>query len=128
MKDSSCPSRECDKTPHTLQKQAFATLLPNRQMTLAEIARLLSKLPKFIKEPLRRPAADFKESGVSDMTVTVSERDDAHISHESIADGIQIFEVRQQDQLVGLFHHESDAQRYASELAEQEAKKMASNT
>ncbi|RJX77807.1 hypothetical protein ABDX87_06560 [Pseudomonas abietaniphila] len=62
------------------------------------------------------------------MTVTVTERDDAHISHESIADGIQIWDVRQQDQLVGMFHHESDAQRYAAELAELEAKKAASNS
>ncbi len=57
------------------------------------------------------------------MTVTVTERDDAHRSHESIADGIEIWDVRQQGQLVGMFHQESDAQRYAAELAEQEAKK-----
>ena len=58
------------------------------------------------------------------MTVTVTERDDAHISHETIADGIQIWDVRQQDQLVGMFHYESDAQRYAAELAELEAKQQ----
>jgi hypothetical protein len=58
------------------------------------------------------------------MTVTVSERDDAHVSHESIADGIQIWDVRQQDQLVGMFHQESDAQRYAAELEEQEKKRF----
>ena len=62
------------------------------------------------------------------MTVTVTERDDAHISHESIADGIQIWDVRQQDQLVGMFHHESDAQRYAAELAAQEASNPSRNT
>ena len=61
------------------------------------------------------------------MTVTVTERDDAHISHETIADGIQIWDVRQQDQLVGMFHHESDAQRYAAELADQEARQAAGN-
>ncbi len=54
------------------------------------------------------------------MTVRVSERDDAHISHETIADGIQIWDVYQQDQLVGMFHIESDAQRYKMELEEQE--------
>jgi hypothetical protein len=101
---------------------------PNQKITFTKIVGLLSKLPKPIKEPLRRPAADFKESGVFNMTVTVTERDDAHISHESIADGIQIWDVRQQDQLVGMFHHESDAQRYAAELAELEAKKAASNS
>ncbi len=57
------------------------------------------------------------------MTVTVTERDDAHRSHESIADGIEIWDVRQQGELVGMFHHESDAQRYAAELAELEAKR-----
>lgn len=50
------------------------------------------------------------------MTVRVSERDDAQISHESIADGIQIWDVYQQDQLVGMFHIESDAHRYKMEL------------
>ncbi|WP_122665880.1 hypothetical protein [Pseudomonas viridiflava] len=54
------------------------------------------------------------------MTVRVTERDDAHISHESIADGIQIWDVYQQDQLVGMFHVESDAQRYKMELEAQE--------
>jgi hypothetical protein len=80
------------------------------------------------KEGLRRPAADFQKSGVCTMTVTVTERDDAHISHETIADGIQIWDVRQQDQLVGMFHYESDAQRYAAELAELEAKQQASHS
>ncbi|WP_426140736.1 hypothetical protein [Pseudomonas sp. DWP3-1-2] len=54
------------------------------------------------------------------MTVRVTERDDTHISHENIADGIQIWDVHQQDQLVGMFHVESDAQRYKAELEELE--------
>lgn len=57
------------------------------------------------------------------MTVTVTERDDAHISHETIADGIQIWDVHQQDQLVGMFHIESDAQRYKMELEAQESQR-----
>ena len=57
------------------------------------------------------------------MTVRVSERDDAHISHESVAEGIQIWDVYQQDQLVGMFHIESDAQRYKMELEEQESRR-----
>ena len=57
------------------------------------------------------------------MTVRVSERDDAHISHETIADGIQIWDVYQQDQLVGMFHIESDAQRYKMGLEEQESRR-----
>ncbi|MDH0748270.1 hypothetical protein N5D61_18265 [Pseudomonas sp. GD03842] len=60
------------------------------------------------------------------MTVTVTERDEAHKSHESIADGIQIWDVRQQGELVGMFHQESDAQSYAAELAALEAKKAES--
>jgi len=62
------------------------------------------------------------------MTVTVTERDESHQSHESIAAGIQMWDVRQQDQLVGVFHQESDAKRYAAELAELEAKKAASHS
>ncbi|HEX8595306.1 MAG TPA: hypothetical protein VF682_18845 [Pseudomonas sp.] len=57
------------------------------------------------------------------MTVRVTERDDAHISHETIADGIQIWDVHQQDQLVGMFHVESDAQRYKAELEELESRR-----
>lgn len=57
------------------------------------------------------------------MTVRVTERDDAHISHETIADGIQIWDVHQQDQLVGMFHIESDAQRYKAELEELESRR-----
>ncbi len=57
------------------------------------------------------------------MTVRVSERDDAHISHETIADGIQIWDVYQQDQLVGMFHVESDAHQYKMELEEQESRR-----
>ena len=57
------------------------------------------------------------------MTVRVTERDDAHISHESIADGIQIWDVHQQDQLVGMFHVESDAHRYKAELEELESRR-----
>jgi hypothetical protein len=57
------------------------------------------------------------------MTVRVSERDDAHISHESVAEGIQIWDVYQQDQLVGMFHIESDAHQYKMELEEQESRR-----
>jgi len=57
------------------------------------------------------------------MTVRVSERDDAHISHESVAEGIQIWDVYQQDQLVGMFHIESDAYQYKMELEEQESRR-----
>ncbi|WP_122552371.1 hypothetical protein [Pseudomonas viridiflava] len=50
------------------------------------------------------------------MTVRVTERDDAYLSHEAVADGIQIWDVHQQDQLVGMFHIESEAYRYKEEL------------
>lgn len=50
------------------------------------------------------------------MTVKVTERDDAHMSHEGVAAGIRIWDVYQQDLLVGMFHDENDAQKYKAEL------------
>ena len=38
------------------------------------------------------------------MTVKVTERDDAHMSHEALGHGIHIWDVHQQDLLVGMFH------------------------
>ena len=46
------------------------------------------------------------------MTVKVTERDDAHMSHEALAHGIHIWDVHQQDLLVGMFHNECDAHNY----------------
>jgi hypothetical protein len=57
------------------------------------------------------------------MTVKVTERDASHMSHESVADGVQIWDVHQQDLLVGMFHNETDAQRYKLELEELENKR-----
>ncbi|ROM85956.1 MULTISPECIES: hypothetical protein [Pseudomonas] len=54
------------------------------------------------------------------MTVKVNERDDAHMSHEAIAAGIRIWDVHQQDLLVGMFHSETEANRYKAELEHQE--------
>jgi hypothetical protein len=50
------------------------------------------------------------------MTVKVTERDDSHKSHEGVAAGIRIWDVHQQDLLVGMFHSEADAQHYRDEL------------
>jgi hypothetical protein len=50
------------------------------------------------------------------MTVKVTERDDAHMSHEGVAAGVRIWDVYQQDLLVGMFHDENDAQKYKAEL------------
>ncbi|NUT75336.1 hypothetical protein HNO86_09805 [Pseudomonas sp. C1C7] len=50
------------------------------------------------------------------MTVKVTERDDSHMSHEGVAAGIRIWDVYQQDLLVGMFHSEKDAQNYKAEL------------
>ncbi|WP_040262397.1 hypothetical protein [Pseudomonas massiliensis] len=55
------------------------------------------------------------------MTVKVSERDDAHMSHEGLAAGVRIWDVYQQDLLVGMFHNEHDALAYQHELEAQEA-------
>jgi hypothetical protein len=50
------------------------------------------------------------------MTVKVTERDASHLSHESVAAGQQIWDVHQQDLLVGMFHNETDAHQYKAEL------------
>ena len=49
------------------------------------------------------------------MTVKVTERDDSHKSHEGIAAGIRIWDVHQQDMLVGIFHSETDAHSYKAD-------------
>ncbi len=41
------------------------------------------------------------------MTVKVTERDDSHMSHEGVAAGVRIWDVYQQDLLVGMFHSET---------------------
>ncbi|MBD1550703.1 hypothetical protein [Pseudomonas typographi] len=50
------------------------------------------------------------------MTVRVTERDDSHKSHESVATGTRIWDVYQQDLLVGMFHDETAAHSYKQEL------------
>lgn len=57
------------------------------------------------------------------MTVKVSERDDSHMSHEAVASGTRIWDVYQQDLLVGMFHDERDAQNYKNELETLEAQR-----
>jgi len=57
------------------------------------------------------------------MTVKVTERDDSHKSHEGVAAGIRIWDVHQQDLLVGMFHSEADAQNYRAELEMLERKR-----
>ncbi|MBV6752261.1 MULTISPECIES: hypothetical protein [Pseudomonas] len=57
------------------------------------------------------------------MTVKVTERDDAHMSHEGVAHGIRIWDVHQQDLLVGMFHNETDAHNYKNELETLEKKR-----
>lgn len=60
------------------------------------------------------------------MTVKVSERDEAHMSHEGVAAGVRIWDVYQQDLLVGMFHSETDAQRYKAELENGESQRSVS--
>ena len=55
------------------------------------------------------------------MTVKVTERDDSHMSRQLVAHGVHLWDVHQQDVLVGMFHRESDAQRYKAELEQLEA-------
>lgn len=54
------------------------------------------------------------------MTVRVTERDDSHKSHEAVAAGTRLWNVYQQDLLVGIFHEESQADAYRQELEAQE--------
>ena len=50
------------------------------------------------------------------MTVKVTERGDSRMSHEGVAAGVRIWDVYQQDLLVGMFHSETDAHNYKAEL------------
>jgi hypothetical protein len=59
------------------------------------------------------------------MTVKVSERDDSRISHEGVAAGVRIWDVHQQDLLVGMFHNENDAHQYKAELEVLESQRPA---
>ncbi|ATE79143.1 hypothetical protein ACVK1X_003501 [Pseudomonas sp. PvR086] len=59
------------------------------------------------------------------MTVKVTERDDSHMSHEGIAAGIRIWDVHQQDLLVGMFHSETEAHQYKAELESLEQQREA---
>ena len=59
------------------------------------------------------------------MTVKVTARAAAHMSHEALAHGIHIWDVHQQDMLVGMFHNESDAHNYKNELEALEMRSQA---
>jgi hypothetical protein len=54
------------------------------------------------------------------MNVVVTERDEHHMSHESQALGKRIWDVHQNEQLVGMFSSESEALAYRA-LLESEA-------
>ena len=62
------------------------------------------------------------------MTVKVTERDDSHMSHEGVAAGVRIWDVHQQDLLVGMFHNESEAHNYKNELESLEMKRQAQSS
>jgi hypothetical protein len=57
------------------------------------------------------------------MTVKVTERDFTHLSHESQASGQQVWDVHQQDLLVGMFHNETEAHQYKAELENLESQR-----
>jgi hypothetical protein len=64
-----------------------------------------------------------KSQELAKMTVKVTERDFSHLSHEYQASGQQIWDVHQQDLLVGIFHNETDAHQYKAELEDLERKR-----
>ncbi|ANI58980.1 hypothetical protein PGR6_14070 [Pseudomonas sp. GR 6-02] len=47
------------------------------------------------------------------------------MSHEGIAAGIRIWDVHQQDLLVGMFHSETEAHQYKAELESLEQQREA---
>ncbi|KAB0550807.1 hypothetical protein F7R01_06260 [Pseudomonas argentinensis] len=53
--------------------------------------------------------------------VVVTERDEHHMSHEAQAEGKRIWDVYQNDQLVGIFPSEEEAVAYRAELESSEA-------
>jgi hypothetical protein len=64
-----------------------------------------------------------KSQELAKMTVKVTERDFSHLSHEYQASGQQIWDVHQQDLLVGIFHNETEAHQYKAELEDLESKR-----
>ncbi|SDI28296.1 hypothetical protein SAMN05216588_11467 [Pseudomonas flavescens] len=48
--------------------------------------------------------------------VVVTERDEHHMSHEAQAEGKRVWDVHQNDQLVGIFPSEEEAVAYQAEL------------
>ena len=46
------------------------------------------------------------------MTITVTERDDSRMFHQLVAQGVHLWDVHQENILVGMFHRESDALFY----------------
>lgn len=52
--------------------------------------------------------------------VVVTERDEHHMSHEAQAEGKRIWDVYQNDQLVGIFPSEEEAFAYQAELESSE--------
>ena len=57
------------------------------------------------------------------MTIKVTERDDSRMFHQLVAHGVHLWDVHQEDILVGMFHRESDAHNYKAELERLEAQK-----
>jgi len=46
------------------------------------------------------------------MVITVKERDEDHMSHESSSAGVRMWDVYQGDVLVGVYHSEAEALKY----------------
>ena len=50
------------------------------------------------------------------MVITVKERDEHHMSHDSSREGVRMWDVYQGDVLVGVYHSEADALKYKALL------------
>ena len=58
------------------------------------------------------------------MTITVTERDDSRMFRQLVAHGVHLWDVHQENILIGMFHRESDAHNYKAELEKLEAQKL----
>ncbi|TWI58580.1 hypothetical protein IQ22_00286 [Pseudomonas duriflava] len=50
------------------------------------------------------------------MTITITERDETHMSQEARALGLTVWDVYQEGHLVGIYHSRAEAAAYKAEI------------
>jgi hypothetical protein len=53
------------------------------------------------------------------MTITVTERDENHMSQEARSLGLSVWDVHQEGHLVGIYHSQADAVAYKEQIKEE---------